>query len=194
YFGMTDTDFTIHPVYFSYMKFANEPPVLHYGYRQEDDRALTYRGTWQTVKSTAASLGSFRRSAKAGDSVEFAFKGTSLDLISREGPDAGRLFVTIDGDSHNANFAKLDEKGRTYLDLYADVSRWQVSIPIVNDLPDGVHRVTLTVAEDGRPVAIDGLVVQTGATYLVRVVGLGLFFLVVLGLAGLAYRGRRGQG
>ncbi|MDO8670268.1 MAG: hypothetical protein Q7O66_02415, partial [Dehalococcoidia bacterium] len=47
YFGMTDTDFTIHPVYFSYMKFANEPPVLHYGYRQEDDRALTYRGTWQ---------------------------------------------------------------------------------------------------------------------------------------------------
>jgi hypothetical protein len=162
YFGLLDADFTVHPVYDAYRAVATAPPYLAYGWRQETNAALSWQGAWTQRSDPRASLGAFREGARAGDRLSFEFQGSDLELVTRVGPDAGRLSVSIDG----ANSPSLppDASGRAVLDLKAPTEGWQARRVLVQGLPDRRHTATLEALDDGAPIAVDALIVRRQAT------------------------------
>jgi hypothetical protein len=155
YYSMVKPDFTPLPVYHAYRRLANSPPVVPYGYHQEDHWALTYQGSWTFQKDNRAVLGSYA-SSQGPASFSFTFRGTGLDLVTVRGPGLGRAYVRIDGTSRQANRLPRDTAGRAYLKLERRQPQWQARVPIASGLPYGEHRVEITVPAG---FALDGLVV-----------------------------------
>jgi hypothetical protein len=131
--------------------------VLERGFHQEDQYALAYAGSWRSATDRRDSLGAARLGG-AGSSVSFAFFGTDLDLVSRRGPDAGLLWVQVDGAAASDQQLPRDAWGRGVADLTAPQEEWQATVPLAHGLAAGEHRVTLTVAAGA--VTLDGIVVD----------------------------------
>lgn len=188
YFRMVDPDFTVHPVYEAVRAFATRPPVMERGYRQEDHYALTYTGSWSLQKDPRASLGGYYQSTTPGDAVSFTFHGTDLDLVARRGPDGGMLQVWVDDLPASHRQLPRDAQGRPYADLYAPAEEWQALIPLAHGLPDGEHRVVLTVSERnvaaaGNRVVIDGLLVDRKAGFPTLLLWLGAAIIALWAVA-----------
>ena len=157
YFRMVEPDFTPLPVYFSVKELAQSEPVMGYGRHQEDHRALFYRGDWRRVVNSQAELGVFMEPREDGAEVSFAFKGSSLTLVTAKGPK-GTLCATVDGSPRGANSLKTDESGSGCINLLSERTVWGVEVPITAGLPDSEHQVTLTI--HGGPVVVDGFIVN----------------------------------
>jgi hypothetical protein len=63
----------------------------------QTDPAISYSGTWTTVKKTAASGRSYARANTAGASVTIAFNGTRLDWIATLRSTSGAADIYLDG-------------------------------------------------------------------------------------------------
>src|SRR5689334_13706394 len=63
---------------------------------ENGDPSIAYHG-WTTVLDAGATNGSYRASGIAGDTVKFAFTGTSVAWLTRVGPNEGKAKVTLDG-------------------------------------------------------------------------------------------------
>jgi len=177
YFRMVEPDFTPMPVYEAIKEYANQPPVVHVGYHQEDHWALQWEGTWEQVEDERAVLGSFRRSSQPGDVLSFRFAGTELELVVCKGPKGGLLRVTVDG-GEPADVA-----------LQSETSEHDVCIPLAKGLPGGVHRVEMaTVGETRTQVDIDGLIVRRRKLRMPYVVISGAVVLLAAILFGLKRR------
>jgi hypothetical protein len=129
--------------------------------------------------------------------VTFAFRGHSVDLLARQGPEEGRLLVTVDG--RNVDGLPADSEGRSYLDLAASGTVWQARLPIATGLAAGQHLLRLTV-NDGSPgrANVDAFEVNAGqppAFPILPVAVLGFLLLITAGalLWDLRSRPRREQ-
>ncbi|HUE75511.1 MAG TPA: cellulase family glycosylhydrolase [Chloroflexota bacterium] len=178
YFNAVDEDFTPQPVYFAMRDLTSLPIPVERGFRQEDDWRLEWIGSWQNDQDDQAVLGEFRRSGQSGDALTFSFRGTRLDLVTRRGPDAGAIEVTINGQSALVNSVRPDASGRAIIDLRAPSEAWREHISIAAGLIDTVHQVEIRTVDrdDGvGDVIVDGIVVD-------REVGGTLIDLVVLAI------------
>ena len=171
YFRMVDVGFTPRPLYNAVKAKATalvRQAALPGDY-QETNPALTTDGKWQILQDRRASGSAAIASTTPGDYVTISFRGTSLSLTLRKGPDGGRLFVTIDG--RGANKLPRDSQDRSYIDLYSASEQWQNHVAVAGDLVDGEHRARLVVAQaqgsgaaggpgSGSTVIVDGFSVR----------------------------------
>ncbi len=149
YFRMVEPSFAPLPVYEAMKQYANKPPVVHWGFHQEDHWALMWEGDWEPVQDQQAVLGGFQRGSQPGDVLRFTFVGTELLLVVHSGPRGGQLEVYIDG------------KRMKSIALHSEADQYGVQIPLGRGLRDGLHDVELVVSgELGAHVDIDGLLVR----------------------------------
>ncbi len=173
YFRMVEPDFTPLPVYEAMRAYATSPPTVSIGYHQENHWALRYSGDWMDVADQRAVLGAYRRSQRPGDTLEFTFWGTDLDLVTIKGEASGSLRVRLDDGQPQviALASPVETQHVTSL-------QYGVRIPLARGLRPGKHRVEIT-AEKGQ-AAVDGLLVRRGWTYEWRLMGGGLLLLGIL--------------
>jgi polysaccharide biosynthesis protein PslG len=193
YFRMVDVDFTPRLVYDAVSDATASLFVAPAGHFEETNPAVAPGADWQGAIAPEASGGAFLECQVPGASLTFAFRGRSVDLIARRGPEGGRLLVTVDG--HNVAGLPVEAQGRSYLELDAPTTEWQARLPVASGLSTGQHVLRLTVAEDSPAGCnVDAFEVNAGqppAFPLVPVAGLGLG--LVAAAAGLAWdlRSRR---
>lgn len=63
---------------------------------QESAPAVQYNG-WKSYADPAARGGTFRMSGTAGDTATFSFTGDAIGTLVRNGPDQGKVKISIDG-------------------------------------------------------------------------------------------------
>lgn len=158
YFGMADPDFTLHPVYYAVRNLATAPPVLTYGFRQEDDRAVAYSGDWWEATDPQASLGRYRVVRGSQSAVWFRVSGSDLGILFRVGPDQGRAVVTVGSDGGPVL--------RRQVDLNAPEAGFREVI-VYRDWPPGPYQVEIRPAAD-RAVGIDGFIVGPARPFNLR--------------------------
>ena len=146
YFRMVDVDFTPRPVYFAVQESTATLQQAGIGYYEESNPALQADGSWRSVATRQASAGNYLASDSRGDSISFTFAGGAVDLISWRHPEAGRLFVSMDGRAVSG--LPVNEGGISYVELYSPVSRSQERINLVRDAGPGPHEVSLTVSKE----------------------------------------------
>jgi len=157
YFSLLEPDFTPWPAYHALKAYATAGAVVYPGYRQEDNWALRYLGPWQEVCEEAAVLGAYRRGA-AGARLQFAYWGSSLDLVTFGPADPASVRVTIDGRPVRATMSQV--QGRPALALARSISpaRHQVEVEVTGNR--GLALDGLLVTQDDRrwPWVAAGLV------------------------------------
>ena len=161
YFRMVDVDFTPRRVYDAVQDATAALFVAPPGYFEETHPAVVADAAWHGSIAAEASGQSLLESDVPGASVTFTFRGHAVELLTRLGPEGGRLLATLDG--RNVANLPTDELGRSYVDLYAATREWQARIPLVSALSPGQHVLRLTVAED-EPAsgAVDSFLVNAG--------------------------------
>jgi hypothetical protein len=143
YFGLVEPDFTPWPAYYALHDYLNRPPVLHPGYHQESDWALSYAGDWGAHDDEAAVLGSYRRGSR-GARLHLTFWGNELSLVCFGEADPSSLAVTVDGRPARVSVTKV--QGRPALSLLRRPG-------------PALHTVEISVL-DGDGLAVDGLLVR----------------------------------
>jgi hypothetical protein len=181
YFRMVDVDFTPRRVYDAVQDTTAALFVASAGHFEETNPAVSAEVGWHGVIAAEASGRSYIESDEAGASLTFAFRGHSVDLVARKGPNEGHLLATLDG--RNVTGLPTDELGRSYLDLNAPVTMWQARLSIASGLATGQHVVRLAVSdrEEGE-CNVDALEVSAGqppAFPTLTVAGLSLGLLAV---------------
>ena len=149
YFRMVDTDFTPRLLYLAVQDAAHLEQVAGPGLYQETNPGVRTYGSWRTVIDASASGGSFIRSDKPGDSITFAFRGTGIDLLTRQASAAGTLLVWLDG--HPVAGLATNGQGLSYVDLYSQLAQVPVRVPLVRRAALGDHTLRITVAADRHP-------------------------------------------
>lgn len=176
YFRMVDVDFTPRRVYDAVQDATDALLVAVPGHFEETSPAVAANDGWAGGIAAEASGQAFIESDEPGTSLTFTFQGHSVDLIARQGPDEGRLQVTLDG--RNVAGLPADEQGRSYLELDAAATVWQARLPIASALAPGQHVVRLTVGDGEQAQGnVDAFEVNAGqppAFPTLSVVGLGV--------------------
>ena len=185
YFRMVDTDFTPRQVYFAVQDVAGTKSVAGPGMHQQTSPAVQRYGAWLHAIHSQAVSGSWIESARPGDSVSLTFQSRQVDLLTRTGPDGGRLLVSLDG--HSVSGLPRDAQGASYVSLYSPQEEIGARIPLVRNAGPGEHTLRLIVAPDadaastGLEIVIDAFDVRAGEplpfpiTYALGLVGgLGL--------------------
>ena len=73
------------------------PPAPAVPRFQDTDARPLWTGSWLTIKTSAASGGSYRRASAAGAAVTVVFKGTSVSWIGTRLDHGGKADVSLDG-------------------------------------------------------------------------------------------------
>jgi polysaccharide biosynthesis protein PslG len=170
YFRMADPDFNLLPVYNTLSNYMHQTPVMYPGWFQEDDWAVTWTQDWQTVSDPTAVLGAQKVAQAPGAGASFVFDGTELVLVTRRGPQAGRLSVSID-----------QGPAQTY-DLNAAADQPGIKLTVARSLAPGPHQAAITSLA-GRN-AIDGFIVRnapnlTTPLFLGLAATIGLAYIVI---------------
>ncbi|MFZ5916836.1 MAG: hypothetical protein ACOYZ7_07890 [Chloroflexota bacterium] len=156
YFRMVDVDFTPRPVYYAVKDAAASLHVAGAGYFEESNPALSGGQNWQLVIDATASGGAYLVCRQPNAALSFTFSGDAVELITRRGPDGGRLLITLDG--RRVPGLPLDSQGRSYLDLYHASADW-IRMPLADGVSGGQHTLRLTVSETVTELASDSLCV-----------------------------------
>lgn len=119
---------------------------------QESAPAVQYNG-WKSYADSTARGGTFRMSGTAGDTATFSFTGNAIGPLVRNGPDQGKVKISIDGVAEPA--VSLWQRGQ---------GRWHQLVYLCSR---GHHTVVATVLGQKNPlstgtnVAFDGFEVKT---------------------------------
>lgn len=162
YFRLMDKDFTPRPNLEAVRAAFGGPVAAGAGLHQETHGSVTYVGPWPRVPSDLASLRLHRQTGVAGAKVTFRFDGTDVGLLSRRGPDMGRVLARIDGQDALADALPRNPAGEAILDLYAPSVEPLARVPIATRLPAGTHTLELTVLAESNPASSGGLVIVDG--------------------------------
>lgn len=155
YFRMVDVDFTPRRVYKAVQQATRGIGVAQPGHHQETAPSVASDADWRPQIEPRAGAQAHLVADAPGAALTFTFDGAGVDLVTRTGPEAGRLGVAID--DKPAPGLSRDEGRRGVVDLLTAEPAWQAQIPIARDLPAGRHTLELTLI-DGE-VAVDGFVV-----------------------------------
>lgn len=147
YFRMVDVGFTPRPVYNLVKKATEGMGTVGAGAYQESNPAVVYAGNWQQVASPDASGGLWRVAGDPADSATISFHGTELRILTRKGPDAPTIYVTLDG--REANRLPRDRQGRSYADLHSPTLQPRSLVTIAEELPARDHVVRITLGGAG---------------------------------------------
>lgn len=161
YFRVVDVDFTPRPVYVRVKEAARALQVAGPGSYQQSTAAAQYQGDWKLRVDSRSQNGTMMAAEGVSARLVFSFWGESLSLITRRGPNAGRLFASIGGQPVPG--MERDNTGTSYVDLFSPAEAWQTQVPIVSNLGRGEHTVVLTTDARGE-VTIDGFVVGADTT------------------------------
>ncbi len=162
YFRLMDKDFTPRPHLEAVRAAFTGPVTAGVGLHQETNAAVSYEGPWPRVPSDLASLTLQRQTGVAGANLSFRFDGTDVGLLTRRGPDMGRVLARIDGQDALADALPRNPAGESILDLYAPRVEPLARIPIATRLPAGTHTLELTVLAESNPASSGGLVIVDG--------------------------------
>jgi hypothetical protein len=106
---------------------------------------------WHAVIEPQASGEAHLVSESPGASLSFTFKGDAVNLLTRRDSQAGKLLVTLDG--RDVAGLSVDEKGRSFIDLYDPITQWQAWVPPMSGAGNGQHVLRLTVSEESNPAS-----------------------------------------
>ncbi len=162
YFRLMDKDFTPRPNLEAVRQAFAGQTAAGVGLHQETHAAVSYDGPWPRVPSDLASLTFHRQTGVAGATVSFRFDGTDVGLLTRRGPDMGRVLARIDGQDALADALPRNPAGEAILDLYAPRVEPLARVPIATRLPPGTHTLELTVLAESNPASSGGLVIVDG--------------------------------
>ena len=162
FFRMVDVGFTPRQIYNQVKKATELIGVAQPGAYQESNPAVVFQGDWIQVANVESSGGLTRVSRTSGDSATIRFHGGEIAIMTRRGPDAPTIHVTIDGGETNR--LPSDRQGRSYVDLYSAVAQPQSLITIADQLSGRDHILRITVGApntaDRNPVFdLDGFVI-----------------------------------
>jgi polysaccharide biosynthesis protein PslG len=143
YFRMVDVGFTPRPVYNLVKKATESIGVAGPGSFQETNPAVSYQGDWASVLIPEASGGMMRVARTPGDGATIAFHGNEIHLLTRRGPDAPTVYVTLDG--RETNRLPRDRQGRSYVDLYSTTPQPRALVAIAEALPSRDHVLRITM-------------------------------------------------
>ena len=170
YFRMADPNFNLLPVYATLSAYMHQTPVMYPGWFQEDDWAVTWTNNWQTVSDPTAVLGAEKVAQAPGAQAEFVFDGSQLLVVTRRGPQAGILDISID-----------QSPGQIF-DLRADALQPAVKLTVARNLAPGHHLALITSLSGAN--TIDGFIVRRAPNLTVPLlvavaVALGIAWFVV---------------
>jgi hypothetical protein len=189
YFRMVDVDFARRKVYYAVSDAAAGLRVAGSGRFEETHPAVKGIEGWRTVIDPAASGGAYLACQSAGTGLSFKFSGDSVLLLTRRGPNGGRLNVTLDG------------RRVADVELYSQEAEI-IRVTLVENVGVGQHTLRLTVsdkvneASSGRVCAVDAFEVQvaplpTFPTLSVVLLGVGMTLVTVALYREIAHNSRR---
>lgn len=132
--------------------------LLAPGHHEINDPALSPSPDWfiqRLNRDTALATN------RPGGSLSTSFYGTEVRLIARVGPEAGRVYIQVDG-APVPSLSK-DDTGRSYINL-RDEDAINETIPIVIGLPHKEHMLTITNGSGGQ-FAISGIDVDAATPF-----------------------------
>ena len=132
-FALVDQEGQPRPALAALRGVAAAAPILPPGVHAPDHPALRYGGGWR-VTPDAADVG------QSGDTLEFAFLGTRLDLEVQRGHYWAYLTATVDGQPANA--LPPDGEGNANLVLYDPLAAPE-RVTLARGLDDGLHQARL---------------------------------------------------
>lgn len=164
YFRMVDVDFVPRRVYFAVKDKAAQLQEVGPGYYEETNPAIdASHGAWRSRIDPQASGKAVLVSDSPGSSLTFAFFGQTVELIAWAGPQGGRVQVTLDG--ANVPGLLIDDRGRSYVELYAP-TRTRLVLPIADGSSAKRQTLRLVVGDivhpdaQGRECVIDAFQVN----------------------------------
>ena len=117
--------------------FINDPiPALESGLHEDTDSSLIYSGQWVPYFSKNYTNGSIMLSKAPNSSVQFTFKGTSIDIYGIKYSMYGIVKINIDGIDVNI------------IDTFSDPTEYSKLLHSSKNLSNGLHTVTITITED----------------------------------------------
>lgn len=162
YFRMVDVGFTPRPVYNAVKQATRGIDISHPGQHSVTDPAAVFLGKWEPVLQSSVLGGVYDESSTPDDSLTITFDGGGLSLTVLRAPNAGQIFLTVDG--REANDVSDHAQGRSVLTLSSTDEEGPVTIPIADGLGSGQHvlRVVVgpTVGAEHGPVRIAGFTVR----------------------------------
>ena len=203
YFRMVDADFTPRPVYYAVLGATGEMKIAPPGMIEESHPAVTWNFGWGPIADNLATGCQYVVNVNPSASMTVRFHGDGIALITRTGPDGGRLLARLDG----ATISQLpaDEAGESFVDLRSDEEVWGALMRVASGLSLDEHTLELSVAprqsglaENPRCV-VDGFVVLAAAGPAFPIAPVIVLGLLVIGLGTpvvvdwrASRRGRRG--
>jgi hypothetical protein len=142
-------------VYYAVKDAAVALTVAGAGHYEETNPAMVADSGWRVIIEPRASGEAHLVSENPGASLSFTFKGDGVSLLTRRDSQAGRLLVTLDG--RDVAGLPIDEKGRSYVDLYDSATQWQAWMPLTSGAGNGQHVLRLTVSEESNPASVGHL-------------------------------------
>ena len=146
YFRIVDVDFTTPDVYDAIKDAAAGLRVAGPGYFEETNPAVADTQDWRVVIDPAASGGAYLASQRPDTGLSLTFAGNSVELITRRGPNGGRLIVKLDGRPISA------------VDLYHPEME-RVRINLAGNVGSGQHTLRLTVSSEANEASSSNLCV-----------------------------------
>lgn len=148
YFRMVDVGFTPRPLY-NAIKDVRKPASVGPGTYAMTDPSVSFTGNWDLRLDKSAIGGAMKSSASPNDSVRITFEGSGLDLRVEHSPNAGQVYITVDGRETNA--IADHAQGRSVLNLNGSEQDGIVDLPIASGLGSGEHVMRLVVGEASGP-------------------------------------------
>lgn len=163
YFRMVDEGFTPRPLYNAVKQATRGSDIVGPGRYAVTDPAAEFAGKWTPLLRPSTEGGVVESSTTEGDSLTITFQGGGLSLDVQRAPNAGEVFLTVDG--REANAVPEHAQGRSVVRLSAsNHQEAPIEIPISDGLPPGQHVLRLVVGSPGGsdrgPVQITGFQVR----------------------------------
>jgi hypothetical protein len=143
YFRMVDTGFTPRPLYKAVQNAATSWAPAPPGSFSITNPAVTFSGTWSPAINPAAVGKVVKSTTKPGDSLTINFRGGGLSLWILREPNAGQVYLTIDG--KQASHVEEQIQGRSVLNMNGVGHEAPILVPITDGLGPGEHVLRLVV-------------------------------------------------
>jgi hypothetical protein len=134
---------------------SGENGVAGTGFLPMDADAVSYPTAWSDQHLERRT---FKTTSEVGSSATITFRGTGLVAYLRMSPQAGVVHFTVDG-KPVPGYQTVD--GQSEIDLYLFQAE-DIPFELATGLEDEVHKVTLTLVQDGQ-LTMGGVVVTRAA-------------------------------